>query len=283
MPYSNRSVYHLPRFILWPNGARLAGSMYRNRLGMWGRRFHWYHFRSRWSTLIPQTGFELGGGIIWQWNYGQASTDRAKLCIERYWEVVGCLSANSIPRDAHSSYKCIQIVGFGLYLTAGKKDFVQRIGGHRSTICVFFPCFFAETSNALTSRFHFSLWSKIRDSFCHIQLSWSVIELQGDLLSWRQSLIVIVWRPLEHISAHGSKTVGERDKCFLRNMSGYAQLRIVGIATVQWLMTRLEKAWVCMFPADKLTNPLVLWTRLTLKWFDRFLSFKRCPKSLEKN
>ena len=34
-------------------------SVYRSRIGMWGRDFDWYYFRPQ-STLTPKLGFELG-------------------------------------------------------------------------------------------------------------------------------------------------------------------------------------------------------------------------------
>ena len=57
-------------------------------------------------------GFNWGRGIIWHWNSGQTAADRAKLCIEIYWEVVGgafdsrnarpLLTPNVLPRGAHN-------------------------------------------------------------------------------------------------------------------------------------------------------------------------------------
>ena len=74
----------LPRCVLWPNGARYAYSVYISWIRMWGRDFDWCQFRPRRSTLTPQIGV-----TTWHWNCGQTVADRAKLCIERYQEVVG--------------------------------------------------------------------------------------------------------------------------------------------------------------------------------------------------
>ena len=53
---------------------------------MWGRHFDWYHFR----PLGPSNGKWVDisiGDIIYHWNSGQTEADRAKICIDVYWEV----------------------------------------------------------------------------------------------------------------------------------------------------------------------------------------------------
>ena len=40
----SRSVYHLSHFLLWPNGARYACSVYSTQIGTWGQHFDCYHF-----------------------------------------------------------------------------------------------------------------------------------------------------------------------------------------------------------------------------------------------
>ena len=42
------------------------------------------------------------GVITWHWNCGQTAADRAKLCIEMYWEVVGGLSIGAYPNPANT-------------------------------------------------------------------------------------------------------------------------------------------------------------------------------------
>ena len=77
---------------MWPNGANGANNVYRSRIGMWGRDFDWYHFLPARSTLTPQVGGRIGGSKL---DIGIAAKRRQieqKLCIERYWEVVGRLS-----------------------------------------------------------------------------------------------------------------------------------------------------------------------------------------------
>ena len=49
-------------------------------------------------------------------------------------------------------------------------------------------------------------------------VSCPLIHSGQDHIIWR--LFVIVWRPLEHISAPSSETVGDREKVFRGNMLG---------------------------------------------------------------
>ena len=77
--YSDRSVC-LPRCVLWPNGARWTYSVYRRRIGIWGRDFGWYHFRPPVSMLTPRIG---RGVITWHWNCDQTVTEtKLRLCIK---------------------------------------------------------------------------------------------------------------------------------------------------------------------------------------------------------
>ena len=56
---------------------------------MWGRQ-GFEPFSTPLSTLTPNKG--QNGGDNLQLSFSQTVADRAKLCIEMYWEVVGGLS-----------------------------------------------------------------------------------------------------------------------------------------------------------------------------------------------
>ena len=73
---------------------------------MWDPYFDCYHF------LLPKGGFEMGRDIInFTLNSDKTAADRAKDCIERYWDVLGGLSfggtsdpllaPDSLPRGAY--------------------------------------------------------------------------------------------------------------------------------------------------------------------------------------
>ena len=66
-------------------------------------------------------------------------------------------------------------------------------------------------------------------------------------------LIVIIWRPLEHISAPSSKTVGDREKSLRVACQVPRELPFSDIATAQWLTTRPVETRVCMYPTDRLS------------------------------
>ena len=63
-------------------------------------------------------------------------------------------------------------------------------------------------------------------------------------------LIVIVWQPLKHISAPGSK------KCLGISCQAPHQLPFGDIATAQWLTPRPAEAPVYMYPIDRSTHAL---------------------------
>ena len=83
---------------------------------------------------------------------------------------------------------------------------------------------------------------------------------------WRR-LIVIVWRPLEHILTPSSKTT---EKFFRGNMSGstWVTLPFGDIAMAQWLMTRPAETRVCMYPTDRSTDQRFLCAHITQKRVD---------------
>ena len=62
----------------------------------WGRDFDWYHFITPRSTLTPKWGSRIGDS---KFDIGQTAADRAKLCIDRYWDVVGDLSIGAYPNS----------------------------------------------------------------------------------------------------------------------------------------------------------------------------------------
>ena len=61
-------------------------------------------------------------------------------------------------------------------------------------------------------------------------------------------LIVIVWRPLKHISAPSSKTVGDRENSFGVTCHLPRELPFGDVATAQWFTTRPVEVRVCMYP-----------------------------------
>ena len=67
---------------------------------------------------------------------------------------------------------------------------------------------------------------------------------------WR--LIVIVWRPFEHISARSFKTVGDREKVLVVACKATRELPFGVIAAAQWLTTGPTEARVCVcdLPTD---------------------------------
>ena len=88
------------------------------------------------------------------------------------------------------------------------------------------------------------------------------------MLSLVKALIVIVWRPLEHISAQSPKTVGEREN-FRASMSGYAQITLrchSRSAVVNDKACRNASLYVSGRPTDR----LFLCAHITRKGFDRF-------------
>ena len=72
-------------------------SVYRSRIGMYGRHFDWYHFQRPRCTLTPNMEGSNWGVITWHWNCSQTAADSAKLCIERYLVVVGGLTIGANP------------------------------------------------------------------------------------------------------------------------------------------------------------------------------------------
>ena len=62
--------------------------------------------------------------------------------------------------------------------------------------------------------------------------------------------LVIVWRPLEHISAYSSKIVDAREKVLSSQEMREFELPFGDIAAVQWLTTRPTEARVCVCPTD---------------------------------
>ena len=162
--YSIGSLFQLLcllRCVLWPNGAKYAYSVYRTQIGMWGWQIEWYRFQCSRFTLTPQMG-----GIILHWNSGHTAADRAQLCIERLWEVVGELLIGATPDSLNSpkspltpkigiskiplltiwiDRRCEVMVVANLpkysvnwhYVLPGKK-FVQHIGDLSPTICWLF-------------------------------------------------------------------------------------------------------------------------------------------------
>ena len=76
---------------------------------MCGRVFDWFHFRPHTPLrqFDPQTG---GGGsnlgaITCYRNCGQTAADRAKLCFDRHWKVVGGLSIGANPKPLTGDLK----------------------------------------------------------------------------------------------------------------------------------------------------------------------------------
>ena len=77
--------------------------LWHNILGCQCYSIDWYHFRPPRFPLTPQMGNRIGGGvIISHWNCGQTTPDRAKLCTDRYWEVMGGLSIGTTPDPRNS-------------------------------------------------------------------------------------------------------------------------------------------------------------------------------------
>ena len=64
-------------------------------------------------------------------------------------------------------------------------------------------------------------------------------------------LIVIIWRPLEHISARSSKTMGDKEKkSYGVPRQATRELLFGAIAAAQWSTTRPVEMRVCMYLAD---------------------------------
>ena len=100
----------------------------------------------------------------------------------------------------------------------------------------------------------------------------------------KRHFTVIVWRPFEHISAHSSKTVDDREKVFLRvTCRTQRELPFGDMATAHRLTARPVEARVCIYPIDRPTDPridrLTFCTPITRKRFDQFRSFKHCRKA----
>ena len=77
-----------------------GSSRYNERRSFWAADFDWYHFRPPRPTLTPPNAGGRGsnwGFETWHWNCGKTASDRAKLCIERYWEIVGALAVVANP------------------------------------------------------------------------------------------------------------------------------------------------------------------------------------------
>ena len=84
-------LYHLPRCVLCPNGARWAYSVYQSRIWMLGRRFDWYRF----CLLLPHSahlntqGVQLEKGHILQVKLRPNGGRTARWSKRLYWEVWG--------------------------------------------------------------------------------------------------------------------------------------------------------------------------------------------------
>ena len=66
-----------------------------SRLGL-GWHFSRYHFQHLMPPLNSKRAVDLGVQV-WYWKFGQTVADKAKLCIERYLDVMGGLSIGTTP------------------------------------------------------------------------------------------------------------------------------------------------------------------------------------------
>ena len=127
---------------------------------------------------------------------------------------------------------------------------------------------------------HDRMYSQFTYDSCGLPPSLHMVGLVTKASLRKRRLIVIVWQPLEPISAPSSKTVGDREKVFRITRHVPRELPFGDIATEQWLTARPVEAQVCMYPTNRPTDRLFLNDHKTRKRFDRFWSFKDCRKAL---
>ena len=93
---------------------------------------------------------------------------------------------------------------------------------------------------------------------------------------------MVVGRPLEHISALSSKTVGGREKVFGVTCHVPGELPFTDMATVQWLTTRpVEARVLCTRPTDPSTDrttDFFFCAHITQKCFDWFWCLKTAER-----